>query len=73
MLEDNKHYFPPYEAVPIVRSDTLARHPEVRTALLELSGKINDAEMRKMNYEVDGEHRDIADVAREFLRSKGLE
>src|SRR5580700_4095975 len=73
ILEDNKHYFPPYEAVPIVRSDTLARHPEVRTALLELSGKINDAEMRKMNYEVDGEHRDIADVAREFLRSKGLE
>src|SRR5580693_291654 len=73
MLEDNKHYFPPYEAVPIVRNDTLARYPEVRTALLELSGKINDAEMRKMNYEVDGEHRDIADVAREFLRSKGLE
>lgn len=73
MLDDNKHYFPPYEAVPIVRSDTLARYPEVRTALLELSGKINDAEMRKMNYEVDGEHRDIADVAREFLRSKGLE
>jgi osmoprotectant transport system substrate-binding protein len=73
MLEDNKHYFPPYEAVPIVRNDTLARYPEVRTALLELSGKINDAEMRKMNYEVDGERRDIAEVAREFLRSKGLE
>src|SRR6201988_1620399 len=73
ILADNKHYFPPYEAVPIVRSDTLARYPEVRTALLELSGKINDAEMGKMNYEVDGEHRDIADVAREFLRSKGLE
>src|ERR1700747_3450126 len=52
MLEDNKHYFPPSEAVPIVRSDTLARYPEVRTALLELSGKINDAEMGKMNYEV---------------------
>jgi osmoprotectant transport system substrate-binding protein len=73
MLEDNKHYFPPYEAVPIVRSDTLARYPEVRAALLELSGKINDAEMRKMNQEVDGEHRDIVDVAREFLRSIGLE
>jgi osmoprotectant transport system substrate-binding protein len=73
MLEDNKHYFPPYEAVPIVRSDTLARYPEIRTALLELSGKINDGEMRKMNYEVDGEHRDIADVAREFLRLKALD
>lgn len=73
MLEDNKHYFPPYEAVPIVRADTLARYPEARAALLELSGKINDAEMRKMNYEVDGEHRDIADVARQFLHAKGLD
>ncbi len=73
VLEDDKHYFPPYEAVPIVRGDTLAGHPEVRTALLELSGKINDAEMRKMNYEVDGEHRDTADVAREFLHAKGLD
>ena len=73
MLEDNKHYFPPYEAVPIVRADTLARYPEARAALLELGGKINDAEMRKMNYEVDGEHRDIADVAREFLHAKGLD
>ncbi|MGC2001195.1 MAG: glycine betaine ABC transporter substrate-binding protein [Candidatus Acidiferrales bacterium] len=72
MLEDDKHYFPPYEAVPIVRADALARYPEARTALLELSGKINDPEMRKMNYEVDGEHRDIADVAREFLHAKGL-
>ena len=73
MLEDDKHYFPPYEAVPIVRVDMLARFPEVRGALLELSGKIDDAEMRKMNYEVDGEHRDIADVARQFLRGKGLD
>jgi osmoprotectant transport system substrate-binding protein len=73
MLEDNKHYFPPYEAVPIVRADMLARYPEARAALLELSGKINDAEMRAMNYEVDGEHRDIADVARQFLHAKGLD
>src|SRR5579863_4396546 len=73
MLEDDKHYFPPYEAVPVVRGDALARFPEMRAALVELAGKINDAEMRKMNYEVDGEHRDIADVAREFLRGKGLE
>ncbi|MGA7853749.1 MAG: glycine betaine ABC transporter substrate-binding protein [Candidatus Acidiferrales bacterium] len=73
MLEDDKHYFPPYEAVPIVRADTLARFPEARAALLELSGKIDDAEMRKMNYEVDGEHRDIADVAKQFLHAKGLD
>jgi osmoprotectant transport system substrate-binding protein len=73
ILEDNKHYFPPYEAVPIVRPDALAKYPQARPALLELSDKINDDEMRKMNYEVDGEHRDIADVAREFLHAKHLE
>jgi osmoprotectant transport system substrate-binding protein len=73
MLEDDKHYFPPYEAVPVVREDALGRFPEMRAALLELAGKINDEEMRRMNFEVDGEHRDIADVAREFLRAKGLE
>ncbi len=72
ILDDDRHYFPPYEAVPIVRDDTLARHPEVRDAMAELAGKISSDEMRKMNYEVDGEHRDAADVAREFLHSKNL-
>jgi osmoprotectant transport system substrate-binding protein len=73
ILEDDKHYFPPYQAVPIAREDTLMRHPEMRAALLELSGKISDAEMRGMNFAVDGEHRDIADVAHEFLHRKGLD
>lgn len=73
ILEDDKHYFPPYEATPIVRKETLERHPEVRAAIAELSGKISDAEMQKMNYSVDGEHRDITEVAREFLHSKGLD
>lgn len=73
MLEDNKHYFPPYEAVPIARAGTLERHPEVRAAVEELAGKISDAEMQKMNYAVEGEHKDIQDVAREFLRAKGLQ
>jgi osmoprotectant transport system substrate-binding protein len=73
ILEDDKHYFPPYEAVPIVRQDTLTRFPEMRAAVEELSGKISDAEMRKMNYAVDGERRDIAEVAREFLHSRGLD
>ncbi|MGA7921136.1 MAG: glycine betaine ABC transporter substrate-binding protein [Candidatus Acidiferrales bacterium] len=72
VLEDNQHYFPPYEAVPVVRPDTLAKYPQARAALLELGDKINDTEMRKMNYEVDGEHRDISDVAHEFLHAKGL-
>jgi osmoprotectant transport system substrate-binding protein len=73
ILEDDKHYFPPYEAVPIVREDTIEKHPEVRAAIAELAGKISSAEMRKMNYAVDGERRDIAEVARDFLHSKGLD
>jgi osmoprotectant transport system substrate-binding protein len=72
ILEDDKHYFPPYDAVPVVREDTFVRHPEVRAAIANLAGKISDAEMRKMNYAVDGEHRDAAEVAREFLKSAGL-
>lgn len=72
VLEDDKHYFPPYEAVPIVRGDTLARFPGLQVALAELSGKISDAEMRKMNYAVVAEQRDIGEVARDFLRSKSM-
>ncbi|HXZ13981.1 MAG TPA: glycine betaine ABC transporter substrate-binding protein [Candidatus Sulfotelmatobacter sp.] len=70
MLEDDKHYFPPYEAAPVVREDTIRRHPEVQAALAGLAGRISDAEMQKMNYAVDGEHRDISEVAREWLRLK---
>jgi osmoprotectant transport system substrate-binding protein len=73
VLEDDKHYFPPYEAVPIARQDFFAGYPEARGAIAELAGKISDAEMRKMNYAVIGQSRDISDVARDFLRSKGLD
>jgi len=72
ILEDDKHYFPPYEAVPVVREETVARHPEVRAAIAELAGNISDEEMRKMNFAVDGQHRDASEVAREFLQTKGL-
>jgi len=72
ILEDDKHYFPPYEAVPIVREQTLRVHPEVGAAIQELAGKISSEEMSHMNFEVEGERRDAADVAREFLLSKGL-
>ena len=73
VLEDDRHYFPPYEAVPIVRQDTLARHPAVREALAQLSDKISDEEMRRLNYAVEGERRDTTVVVREFLRAKGLD
>jgi len=72
VLEDDRHYFPPYEAVPIVREETIARHPEVKQALDALAGKISDDDMRKLNFAVDGTHRDVKEVVREFLRSKGL-
>src|SRR6202167_2211608 len=73
ILRDDRHYFPPYEAVPIVREDTLARHPEVRVAIAGLAGKISDAQMQKMNYAVAGEGRDTSEVAHEFLHSNGLD
>ncbi len=73
ILGDDKHYFPPYQAVPMVRRETLKRHPEVREGLNELAGKISDEEMRRLNYAVDGEHRDLAEVVREFLRVKNLD
>jgi osmoprotectant transport system substrate-binding protein len=70
VLEDDKHYFPPYEAVPIIRQETLTRHPEVKQALDDLAGKISDQEMRQLNYAVDGQHRDVKQVVREFLQNK---
>ncbi len=72
VLEDDRHYFPPYEAVPVVRLQTLQQHPEVVQALAGLAGKISDQEMQQLNYAVDGQHRDAKEVVRRFLRSKGL-
>jgi osmoprotectant transport system substrate-binding protein len=71
-LEDDRHYFPPYEAVPVVRAQTLQQHPELAQALAALAGKISNAEMQQLNYAIDGQHRDVKDVAREFLRKKAL-
>jgi osmoprotectant transport system substrate-binding protein len=68
ILQDDKHYFPPYECAVVVREDTLARFPQLQGALEQLAGKLPDAVMRKLNYAVDGEHRDPAQVASEFLR-----
>jgi len=72
VLEDDKHYFPPYEAVAVVRQQALLQHPEVSAAIAALGGKISDQEMQRLNYALDGEHRDVKDVAYEFLHSKGL-
>ena len=72
VLEDDRHYFPPYEAVPVIREHLLQEHPEIGQALAPLASTISDAEMQQMNYAVDGQHRDTADVVREFLKAKKL-
>ena len=72
VLEDDKHFFPPYQAALVVRESVLAENPKLRPALAELSGKFSDAVMRKLNYAVDGQHRPVRKVAAEFLREAGL-
>lgn len=72
VLEDDRHYFPPYEAVAVVRQQTLQQHPQVGQALADLADKVSDNDMRELNYAVVGQRRDVKDVVREFLRTKGL-
>ncbi|MGH9605400.1 MAG: glycine betaine ABC transporter substrate-binding protein [Terracidiphilus sp.] len=72
VLEDDKHFFPPYDAVPLVRDDALRRWPPMGTALNALGGKITADDMRAMNEAVDAQHRNPVEVVREFRRRKGL-
>jgi osmoprotectant transport system substrate-binding protein len=72
VLKDDKQAFPPYQACLVVRSDTLAANPDLRKILSELSGTISDNTMRAMNYAVDVEHKQVRDVARDFLQKAGL-
>jgi osmoprotectant transport system substrate-binding protein len=71
-LKDDKHYFPPYQAVPLIRDEALERWPQIAIALAALAGEIDADEMRAMNEAVDGEHRDPAEVVRQFRNKKGL-
>lgn len=66
-LEDNRHYFPPYDAVPVARATTLLRHPDVRKALEGLAGRITAEDMREMNYTADSQRVNPDEVARRFL------
>ncbi len=72
VLEDDHHYFPPYEAMAVMRGEMLKNHPEVGAALGALAGAISDEDMRRLNYAVDGQHRDAAAVVREFLKQRGM-
>jgi glycine betaine/choline ABC-type transport system substrate-binding protein len=67
VLEDDRRYFPPYECAIVVRRDTLERYPRLRAALAELSGRLSDLAMRRMNGSVDVDHRPATEVARDFL------
>src|SRR6266852_1274683 len=71
-LADDRHYFPPYDAVPIVRQSTLAQFPQLRAALADLAGKLSAADIRRLNYAVDAQHQDVAVVVREFRSSRGF-
>lgn len=72
VLEDDKSFFPPYDAVTVIREDTLEKYPELREVIGVLDGKLTEEKMRKLNYEVDINKRDVKSVAIEFLESEGL-
>src|SRR5205085_9382860 len=69
-LDDNRHYFPPYDAAPVARAETLLRYPQVRRAIERLAGRISAGDMQAMNYAADAQHEDVTVVARRFLERK---
>jgi osmoprotectant transport system permease protein len=69
-LEDNRHYFPPYDAAPVARAETLLRYPQVHRALETLAGRISAETMQTMNYAADALHEDPASIARRFLEGR---
>ena len=72
VLQDDQHYFPPYDCSVVVRAEVLKDNPPLRQALVELAGRFTDLTMRKLNHQVDGEHRPVREVAEQFLREAGL-
>lgn len=72
VLKDDRLFFPPYQAVPVVRQQTLQKHPELREVLQKLSGKISAPEMQRLNFQVEAEKKDVKQVVEQFLLSKGL-
>lgn len=71
-LEDDKHFFPPYGASPVVRNDTLKQYPQLEEVINKLAGKIDTQTMTALNYQADIEKKDPAAIAREFLLEHGL-
>jgi osmoprotectant transport system substrate-binding protein len=73
VLDDDKHYFPPYQAVTIVRDEIAKEHPDLLAAISELSGKVSDRDMQQMNYQATAQHKDIRIIVHGFLASKRLD
>ncbi|MBI1814598.1 MAG: ABC transporter permease subunit [Deltaproteobacteria bacterium] len=71
-LRDDRNFFPPYEAAPLVRRDLLTRVPRAAEALALLAGRLDEAAMRRLNHRVEFERREPADVAASFLREVGI-
>ncbi len=67
VLEDDRHYFPPYDAIPVARVAALAQHPGLKEALDALAGRIDAGAIRSLNFEVDGRKRNPKEVANEFV------
>ncbi|MGI8826647.1 MAG: glycine betaine ABC transporter substrate-binding protein [Chloroflexota bacterium] len=68
VIKDNKRYFPPYYAAPVVRQQTLKKSPGIAKILNKLAGKLSNKEMAKLNYAVEGSKKDPAAVAKAFLK-----
>jgi osmoprotectant transport system substrate-binding protein len=73
VLRDDQHAFPPYQVSIVVRQDILRETPGLREALAELSGKFTNQKMQNLNFQVDAQHRPVAQVAAEFLKQSGLD
>lgn len=72
VLEDDKNFFPPYNAAPLIRLDTLEKYPELEEVINLLAGRLTNDKMRKLNYLVDVDGKDPAITAKEFLKEEGL-
>jgi glycine betaine/choline ABC-type transport system substrate-binding protein/ABC-type proline/glycine betaine transport system permease subunit len=72
VLKDDKNFFPPYYAAPIINNKTLEKYPELETLINKLAGKLDDEKMRELNYKVDKLNEDPAKVAKDFLLESGL-
>lgn len=72
ILKDDKNFFPPYYAAPIIRKEVLEKYPELEEILNSLAGLIDDETMTELNYKIDVENQDIKKVAENFLKEKRL-